>query len=130
MRAILPSSRHLFKRAGSPGCPVAHLVVEPRKCVILNSRPHNALRRSGVKWLGRFLTPTDALMIDEILESASGDLDEARDRIVATREAQEGLLDAGGDLDQVRAAIARLEGIEAELAAVERRVAGRVGVKG
>ncbi|AMV40160.1 hypothetical protein [Planctomyces sp. SH-PL62] len=63
-------------------------------------------------------------MIDETLELAAGDLDEARGKITATREALERALEAA-DSDEVRAAIARLERIEAELAAVERKVAGQ-----
>ncbi len=66
-------------------------------------------------------------MIDETLESAAGDLDEARGKIAATREALERALEAA-DSDELRTAIARLDRIEAEVAAVERKVVGRVGV--
>lgn len=68
-------------------------------------------------------------MIDETLEAAAGDLDEARGKIAATREALEQALEAA-ESDELRAAIARLDRIEADLAAVERKVAGRVGVNG
>ena len=63
-------------------------------------------------------------MIDETLESAAGGLDEAQGRINATREALERALEVA-DSDEIRAAIARLERIEASVAAVERKVAGR-----
>ena len=68
-------------------------------------------------------------MLDQTLESAAGDLDEARGKINATREALERAMEAT-DSHEIRAAIARLERIEAEVAAVERKVAGRVGVRG
>ena len=58
-------------------------------------------------------------MIDETLESAASDLDKARGKINATREALERALEAV-DSDEIRAAIARLDRIESELAAVER----------
>ena len=67
-------------------------------------------------------------MIDETLESAAGDLDEARSKINATREALERALEGADSID-IRAAIARLDRIEAELAAVERKVAGRATVQ-
>ena len=76
-----------------------------------------------------FLAPAESPMIDETLESAAGDLDEARGKISATRKALERALEAA-DSDELRAAIARLERIEAEVATVERKVAGRVGVSG
>jgi hypothetical protein len=58
-------------------------------------------------------------MIDETL----GDLAEARAKIEGARRA---LQDAqGGDFDQVRAAIGRLERIEAEVAWVERVIEGQ-----
>lgn len=63
-------------------------------------------------------------MIDETLEAAAGDLDVARAKINATREALERALESA-DSGEIRAAIARLDRIEAELAAVERKVAGR-----
>jgi hypothetical protein len=66
----------------------------------------------------------DAPLIDETLESAAEDLDEARGKINATREALERALEAF-DSDEIRAAIARLERIEAEVAVMERKVAGR-----
>lgn len=72
-----------------------------------------------------FPAPAEAIMIDETLEAAAGDLDEARGKINATREALERALQAA-DSDEIRAAIARLDRIEAELAAVEQKVAGRV----
>jgi hypothetical protein len=66
----------------------------------------------------------DAPLIDETLESAAEDLDEARGKINATREALKRAPEAV-DSDEIRAAIARLERIEAEVAVMERKVAGR-----
>jgi hypothetical protein len=71
-----------------------------------------------------FQAPAEAPMIDETLEAAAGDLDEARGKISATREALERALE-GTESGEIRAAIARLDRIEAELAAVERKVSGR-----
>lgn len=48
-------------------------------------------------------------------------------KIAATRKALERALEAA-DSDELRTAIARLDRIEAEVAAVERKVVGRVGV--
>ena len=50
----------------------------------------------------------------DILESAAGDLDEARVKIAAVRESLERALEAS-ESTEVRVAIARLDRIEAEL---------------
>ena len=50
----------------------------------------------------------------ETLESAAGDLDEARMKIAAVRESLERALEAS-ESPEVRVAIARLDRIEAEL---------------
>jgi archaellum component FlaC len=65
-------------------------------------------------------------MVDETLETAAGELNEVRDRLDATREALQRVLDSqDGDLDAIQQAMARLERIEAEVARIEGVCAGR-----
>lgn len=64
-------------------------------------------------------------MLDDPLETASNDLGAARARIVAARERLRRLHEAeGGDLGPIRLAISRLDRMAAEVARIEREVAG------
>jgi hypothetical protein len=77
---------------------------------------------------GNHLDRADQTMIDETLESAASDLAEVRDRMESSRVAVQRVLDAqDGDMDAMRATMARLERIEADVARVEGVCAGRVG---
>jgi hypothetical protein len=56
----------------------------------------------------------------ETLESVGQDIDEARAKIVVTRESLQAVLDRDIDVPEFRQAIARLERIEAELTRMAR----------
>ena len=64
----------------------------------------------------------------ETLEFVGQDLDEARAKIVATRESLQAVLDRDIDVPEIRRAVERLEGLEAELDRVEAGLMSRPAV--
>jgi hypothetical protein len=66
----------------------------------------------------------------ETLETVSQDLDEARARIVATRESLQAALDLQeSDIPEISQAVARLERVEAELTRIEEAIMVREGLR-
>jgi hypothetical protein len=64
----------------------------------------------------------------EALEAVGQGIDEARVKIVATRESLQAVLDRDIDVPEFRQAVARLERIEAELSRIEDGIAIREGL--
>jgi hypothetical protein len=64
----------------------------------------------------------------ETLEAVGQGIDEARARIVATRESFQPVLDRDIVVPEFRQAIARLERVEAELNRIESGIAAREGL--
>ena len=64
----------------------------------------------------------------ETLETVGEGIDEARAKIVATRESLQAVLDRDIDVPEFRQAIARLERIEAELTRIEGGIMVREGL--
>jgi hypothetical protein len=62
------------------------------------------------------------------LETVGQDIDEARAKIVATRESLQAVLDRGIDVPEFRQSVERLERIEAELTRIEGGIMAREGL--
>ena len=64
----------------------------------------------------------------ETIETVGQDIDEARAKIVATRESLQAVLDRGIDVPEFRQSVERLERIEAELTRIEGGIMAREGL--
>ena len=66
----------------------------------------------------------------EVFETVGQGIDDARTKIVATRQALLAVLDDQGGPESVRQSVARLERMEAELVRIEAPIAVREGLGG